>query len=178
METNGSRKTRLLKVIVVAGAPRSGKSRTLGRKRDEGFKAKLKHEWGMTIFSHNGKRVAVYSGSCQEVNPFCEFRQVIECIENRLGIAESRGCHITVMPFTLWVNGEGKLNELCITKPLDWMQQKGVEAHLVHLSKESANGFKRMEELMQRLGAETIVSDNHYRRQVAEFWRIFLRIDP
>ncbi|MDV3277551.1 MAG: hypothetical protein LYZ69_03680 [Nitrososphaerales archaeon] len=71
--------------------------------------------------------VSVYSGSCQELNPFCHVQEVIECIKGRVRISEEAGSEMIVMPFTMWVNKRGQLNEDCITKPLKWLKGRGIK---------------------------------------------------
>ncbi len=167
-----------MKALILAGAQNSGKSKTIGKTKDKGFKRKLKHEFGRTLFSHKGKKLSVYSGSCQELNLFCHAQEVIDCTEERVEISKSVGSKMIVLPFTMRVNWQGQLNESCILKPMDWLRKNGIEVHLVHLSRESADGFGQMKALMRRLHAETIASRKDYRRQADELWKIFVRVYP
>jgi hypothetical protein len=166
------------KVIILAGARNAGKTQTLGGEPNKGFKGRLVRTKGRIFFSLNGKGICIYTSSCQEQNPFCNFQRVIKCIDDKINRCDSEGCTLLIIPFTMCLNRQGKLNTDCIVKPIDHLKAKGLEVHLVYLRKDSAEGIDLMDDLMSRLHSEKIKSDKDYKRQVDDFWDIFLKVDP
>lgn len=167
----------VLKILILAGAQKSGKTTTIGRSKEKGIKAHLTHEFGRTLFSYKGKKVAVWSGSCQELNEFCHFEGVIECIKERIKEAEEADCALLILPFTLWTRW-GELNTKCITEPLDWLRSKGHKVKLVYLRNGAEKDVALMDGLMDRLGAEVIERGRSSKPQTEALWRIFLKFDP
>jgi hypothetical protein len=172
-----------LKVIVLIGVQDSGKTTTL-----EKF---VKHfDESVTqrhYYRHDGKLICVYFGSPQELFPFCNYGMVIENVigsaRSRVKKAETRGCGLIVLPFTLQVK-EGKMNRDCIEKPIRELERKGIEAHIVYLRREKDDEdntlecLQEMDELMTELEAKKIASDNEPEGQARLLFRIVKLIDP
>ncbi|QQG48554.1 MAG: hypothetical protein HY247_07375 [archaeon] len=167
------------KVLIVAGVARVGKSTTIGKNAHSGLKASLRPVSGRYLFSHEGKGVCIFHGSCQEQRdcPFCDFEAVNRCMDRKMRFAEKGGCSLLITAFRIQRNRKGELNKLCITEPIKKLRGEGVSVKLTYLPSESAKGSEEIGRFMSSLGAEVIPRIG-VREQVQRLWNIFLSFDP
>jgi hypothetical protein len=104
-------------------------------------------------------------------------KKVNEIIKKRIAKSESQDCVVLIMPFTLARNHEGKLNENCIRKPLNYIKSRHLDRRLVYLRRSFAGRIDMdsgMDRLMTNLHAKRIKSNENYTRQANALWRIIV----
>jgi hypothetical protein len=180
-------------ICLLCGAPRSGKTNTL--KAFFGVSRIKKLEIMQLLKKDfNGKKVYAFSltspqelamGAYQrlEENGFCRVEKVKPRIEKRIKKCEKASHNekdILVVPFTMFVQ-EGKVNEKCITEPIEWLVLKGFEVFVVYLRKDDEFLHLR-DELMKKISTSTSVSTiesikDDYNRQAKELETIIKKHD-
>jgi hypothetical protein len=164
-------------VIILAGARRSGKTKTLDKMVESKFHSKPRK----LFYSLNGKGICIYTSSPQEQRgvKFCRYRRVIEITRDRIKRCDANSCTLLILPFTLACDRDGQLNVDCITKPRDYLLSRGLKVHLVYLRKDSTRNIALLDELMSRLHARIIRSIvDGESRQAAQLWGVITRVDP
>ena len=115
---------------------------------------------------------AVSLVSPQEISDFCDVENVRAIIRNRIEKCDfaSGGKHYTlVIPFGLFGAQSGTLNERCIYKPIEWLQNLGFSVDVVYLRKKTARRLALIDSFMRTLAFNVIESTEEYKRQAREF---------
>jgi len=149
------------KVIILLGVRESGKTLTLRRL----FNVAKRKIIGKTII--DGKEVPIKGfGSPQEMEEFCNVKNVIKNIKRRIKHCEknSKGKdYVLVIPFSL-MKRKKRTNEDCIIKPIEWLKNHGFSVHVIYLRK-----LTFADKLATKAKAKTeIKSDENYSRQSKE----------
>lgn len=130
----------MVTIVLLIGIRDSGKTGTLleffGVKKRRG-------SYGYMDRIINGKIVCAYGlGSPQELREYCKYKLVIENIKDRLERAETEvkkkhGKHdfTFVIPFGLYMR-DGKINENCILKPIEWLKKDGYVVSSIYLRRQ------------------------------------------
>lgn len=124
------------------------------------------------VFKYKGRFVALYLSSPQEQSVFCDYKAVIGLIDQKLQYCEKNDCVTVILPFTLMRNRDGKLNFNCILKPIEFLKSEAAKVSILYLRKPSARGVAEFDELMERVGAVAVESDQDYDVQAARVERV------
>lgn len=146
-------------VVVLCGVGQAGKSKTL--KKFFGV-SHIKRLGYMQLLERtiNGKKVyAVSLNSPQELRDFCDVEGVKDSIKKRIKKCESvsRGQdYVLLIPFGIYGAINGKLNEDCILKPVEWLRSQGFRVFLIYLRKKTAQALRLVDSFMKRLTSNVI----------------------
>jgi len=151
--------------VVVAGATRSGKSRTLHAIADG-------HQLDGHVYAIKGRRAYIYFCSVQELTgEFCKYNMVIERVKRLIHECVSKRCDLLIIAFTMYVV-KGKVNDACITKPLDYLRRRVKNTRLIYLRKETAREIDLFDRLMSRSKAKRVKSNEDYAGQAREILKV------
>jgi predicted ABC-type ATPase len=176
------------KVIILAGARNSGKTKTIQAMIDAHLTEKLQN-----IYVYKGKRICIYLSSAQE-RPgvgFCEWEKVLRVIDKAIRKSSRWSCGLMVIPFSIQ-NDRRHINTNCIVKPIEALKRDGWEIHLVYLQRDDVAFATEITALMLGLSSdpslhfERIISRREYGDQLEELWKnqgeglwkMIERVDP
>lgn len=131
----------------------------------------------------NGKRVfGVSLSSPQELRDFCHVEGVKESIEKRIRKCEnaSQGQdYVLLIPFGIYEDKErkGELNENCILKPIEWLQNQGFRIYVIYLRKKTARILRIVDSFVKKLTSKVIESTEEYDRQAGELESFIRKFD-
>jgi len=159
-------------VVLLCGVANSGKTKTLKAFFDV---SNIKRLRPLQLLERNlnGKKVYnIGSTSPQEdANDFCNVEKIINRIRKRLKECEqvSQGQdYVLIIPFTM-ERKDGKVNDRCIVKPIEWLKSEGFNVFSLYLRKEKTDLLHLKDTLMKRISATTIESKkDEYDRQAKE----------
>lgn len=169
------------KIIILAGARKSGKSMTLNA-----LQQMLTYAGQRNFFEYKSKRICIFRISPQEEQGvvFCDGAEVSRRIGRMITKCDSGRCNLLIFPFSMGTNRQGELNSGCIERPLERLRSR-FEVHLVYLRRETNDAGRpmkalaEMNTLMQRLNAETIIrSRDKDHEQARELLAIIDKVDP
>jgi len=144
-------------IVILCGGIKCGKTTTL-----KGFfkvksvpSPKSYIEWKLD----NKIVCAVYFGSPQEQEPFCNVEQVNENIKNRIAKCEDNTkdeSYIVLIPFTMCGNRKGeKINRNCILEPIRKLEEK-FQVFIIYLRKTNIRNLTEKDALMAQVASLTI----------------------
>jgi hypothetical protein len=100
----------------------------------------------------------------------------MKIIRRLLRRCAARSGSLVIMPFTLQFKPD--INRHCIERPIRDLRIMGYDVTLVYLRRSDIREISEADSLMRELRAAVIRSDNDYKRQAEELWRVVQRIDP
>lgn len=149
-------------IVLLCGVGEVGKTKTL----KSFFSVKHTRRLGrMQLLQRvlNGKKIyAVSLSSPQEQEGFCQIDKVKANIERRIQKCEqaSQGQdYFLIIPFGIY-RRNGRLNENCILKPIEWLRNQGFKVSPIYLKK-----MRAVDLLMKRITSNEIESTIEYDRQ-------------
>lgn len=160
------------KIVLLCGVGAVGKTKTLKKFFGENLDKKLR-PLQLLQRTINGTIIyAVSLASPQEMSDFCDVENVRAIIRNKIEKCDfaSGGKHYTlVIPFGLFGAQSGNLNEKCIYKPIEWLQNLGFRVNIIYLRKKTARRLVLIDSFMRTLTSNVIESTEEYERQAREF---------
>ena len=160
------------KIVLLCGVEAVGRTKTLKKFFGVNLNKKLRPRQLLQRTINGTLIYAVSLVSPQEMSDFCDVENVRAIIRNRIEKCDlaSGGKHYTlVIPFGLFGAQSGKLNERCIYKPIEWLQNLGFSVDVVYLRKKTARRLALIDSFMRTLTFNVIESTEEYKRQAREF---------
>ena len=85
--------------------------------------------------------------------------------------------YVLIIPFTMETE-DGKVNDGCIVKPIEWLKSEGFNVFSLYLRKEKTDLLHLKDTLMKRISATTIESKkDEYDRQAKELESFIRKLD-
>ena len=147
------------KIVLLCGERDSGKTKTLR----ELFNLRSYQRIGRITI--NNKIICVVGlGSPQEKEEFCHVKDVKDNIKKRIKYCERQfgNDFVLVIPFSIYKKRDGRTNENCIIKPIEWLKSL-YSVHIIYL-----RIVNYADLIMEKITTNEIRSRRDYIRQAEE----------